>query len=324
MKALCITKVGGMEALSIEDLPKPVISDPMDIIVKVRNSAMNRLDLFQRAGSHASAPAVFPYIPGKEFSGDVVEVGSAVTRFKPGDPVMGTGNHFHAEYALVRPNVGIHQEAVEIIPPGVSYEEASAIPISFSMAWRMLHTDGKIRTAENVLIMGAGSGTGSCGIQLAKIAGARVITTAGTDGKLEKAKAWGADEIINYKDVAKFSKRVLELTNGDGVDMIFEHIGTPVWEECFASLKHHGRLVTCGVTGGHRVSLHLGQMWRRELSVIGSTNHPELDLKTIAVLAGRGLIRGVVDSVFTMEEGAASHERMEAGDFFGKIVMKIA
>ena len=323
MKALYLSKKGDTDALTYGDLPDPVIADPMDVIVRVRAAGMNRLDVMQRAGTHGATPIEYPFITGKEFGGDVVEVGTQVTRFKPGDRIYGAASRCYAELTRVRLGGRIHQDAAELIPEGLSYEEAASIPTSTSMAFHMIHCDGKIRSEQDVLVMGGGSGTGVYGIQFAKAAGARVITTAGSDEKLKKAKALGADEVINHREMPEFSKRVLELTDGLGVDLVFEHIGTPVWESCWASLKRHGRLVTCGVTAGHWVSLHLGQLWQRELSVIGSTNCPEEDFGAINRMVERGIIHGVVDSVFPLEKAAEAHKRMESRDFFGKVVLTV-
>ena len=324
MKALYLSKKGGPEALEYGELPDPVIEDPMDVIVRVRAAGMNRLDVMQRDGSHGSTPQQYPFITGGEFSGDVVEVGSQVSRFKPGDRIYGAASRCYAEIARVRLGGRIHQDAAEKMPEGLSYEEAAAIPTSASMAFHMLHCDGKIRSDQDVLILGGSSGTGVYGIQFAKAAGARVIATAGSDEKLEKAKSLGADEVINHRETPEFSQRVLELTDGQGVDLVFEHIGTPVWKNCWASLKRRGRLVICGVTAGHWVSLHLGHLWSRELSVIGSTNYPEEDFEGIDGMVQRGLLRGIVDSVFPLENTGEAQERMKAGDFFGKIVLKVS
>lgn len=323
MKALAVEGTGGIDSLRFSDYPEPSIVNPTDIIVRVRATTVNRLDVFRREGSHGAAPLQFPYIAGAEYAGDVVKVGSGVTRFKPGDRIFGPGSHTHAQYARVGPNAGGHQGEPELIPEGLSYEEAAAIPISFCMAWHSLHCDGNMRAGEDVLVMGASSGLGSSGIQLARSVGARVITTAGSDAKLEKARALGADEVINYQTLPAFSARVRELTGGRGVDLVFDHIGTPVWAECFASLKRRGRLVSCGVTAGHWVSLHLGQLWMRELKIIGSTNDQGTDFRTIADMTARRVIRPVVDSVFSLEEGAEAHQRLESRDFFGKVVLSV-
>ena len=254
----------------------------------------------------------------------MVDVGSQVMEFKAGDRIYGASSRCYAELTRVRLGGRIHQDAAEPIPDRLSYEEAAALPTSTSMAFHMLHCDGKLRSDQDVLVMGGGSGTGVYGIQFAKVAGARVIATVGTEEKVEKAKELGADDVINHRDVPEFSQRVRELTRGQGVDIVFEHIGTPVWESCWASLKRRGRIVSCGVTAGHWVSLHLGQLWSKEFSVIGSTNYPEEDFNGINRLVERGLVRAVVDSVFPLEATAEAQKRMESRDFFGKIVLTVS
>ena len=324
MKALYVPQTGDVSVLTCGELPEPAISNPMDVIVRVRAAAVNRLDTYERGGSHGATPRQLPHITGREFAGDVAAVGRDVTRLKVGDKVFGTGEHAHAEYVKVDSSGQTFEESIELMPKGLSYEEASAVPTSFSMAYHMLHCDGGLRAGEDVLVMAAGSGTGSSGIQLAKAAGARVITTASTEEKLRKAKVLGADELINYQQLPEFSKHVLEITKGQGVDLVFEHIGAPVWESCWASLKVGGRLVSCGVTAGHRVSLHLGQLWMRRLSLIGSVNNPEVDLAIIKELIEEGTVHPVVDSVLPLEAAADAHARLEARDFFGKIVLTVS
>lgn len=307
MKALSVPQTGETDVLTVGELPEPTISGPHDVIVRVRAAAVNRLGTFQRAGSHGSTHRHLPHIPGKEFAGDVAEVGPDVTRIKVGDRVFGTGSNAQAQYVKVDSSGQAFEESIEPMPAGLSYQDAAAIPTSFSVAYHMLHCDSKLRSGEDVLVMAAGIGSGSSGIQLAKAAGARVITTAGTDEKLPE-----------------FSKRVLELTGGQGVDLVFEHIGAPVWENCWASLERGGRLVSCGVTAGHWVSLHLGQLWMRRLTLIGSVNNPEVDLAIIKGLVEQGAVHPVVDSVMPLEAAAEAHRRLEARDFFGKIVLTVA
>lgn len=324
MKALLVTSSGGSESLAYGEHPDPAIAHPSDVLVRVRAAAMNRLDVFQREGSHGSAPATFPYITGREFAGDVAAVGHMVTRFKVGDRVFGASANTHAQLIRIRSDGSLRNDALELIPPALSYEQAAAMPISFCMAWHMLHCKGRLRTGEDVLVMGASGGTGTSGIQLAKAAGARVITTAGTEEKLDKARALGADDVINYRQTPAFSEQVLKLTGGKGADLVFEHVGTPVWDECFRSLRQGGRLVICGVTAGHRASLHLGQLWMRDLTIMGAINTPSEDLAIIARLAARGSIHPVVDTVIPVEEAYEAHRRMEAWDFFGKIVLRFS
>jgi NADPH:quinone reductase-like Zn-dependent oxidoreductase len=169
--------------------------------------------------------------------------------------------------------------------------------------------------------MAAGSGIGSAAIQVGKLAGARVITTASTQEKLDKAKTLGADAGINYRETPEFSRKVLELTGGAGVHVLFEHIGAPVWQECYASLRHGGRFVTSGVTAGHRVELHFGQLWTRELSLLGTAMKPREDMPKIMRLVAAGKLRGVVSQVFPLAEAAQAHAVMERSQFFGKIVV---
>ena len=324
MKALFVATKGDDQQLEYGDVAEPEILESTDVIVRVRATALNRLDMFRLMGSHGVTPPKFPYVGGSEYAGDVVEVGSAVSHLRTGDRVFGTASHTFADYALVREaGRGPHQRPPLKMPPGLSYEEAAAIPISFCMAWHMLYCKGQLVGGEDVLVMGGGSGTGTSGIQLAMLAGARVITTASTDEKLEKAKALGVDDTFNYREIGAFSQTVRDMTGGKGVDMVFEHIGAPVWEECFKSLKRGGRLIICGVTGGHWAKIHLGQVWSRNLAIIGCTNEPENDFEQIVPLVGRGLIRGIVDSVFPLESGQEAYTRMEARDYFGKIVLQV-
>lgn len=358
MKAVWLSRLGGLDTLAYGEQPEPIITDPLDMLVRVRATALNRIDLFMREGTHAQAPTQYPFIPGNEFAGDVVAVGSghlAVEpeseefirtraayayyqrtkdpqwypgqrsgRFKVGDRVFGTARSSFAELVRVRPYGNLPQEAVESIPFGLSYEEAASIPISFLTAWHALHCAGNLRIGEDVLVMSGGSGTGSAAIQLAKAVGGRVITTVGTDAKLEKAKALGADFGINYKKSPQFSKLVLDRTGNEGLDLVFDHIGAPVSRECFDCLKQYGRLVVYGVSGGHMATVHLGLLMMRQLSLIGVIAMPQEDLGIVAHLAARGVIRGIVDSVFPLDATAEAHRRMETDDFFGKIIISIS
>lgn len=324
MRALCISKLDDNLVLACLEQPEPTLQSAEDIIVRVRAAALNRVDVFRRVGSHGTTPQRFPFIVGRDFAGDVVEVGSGVSRLKAGDRVFGTGSWAQAELMRVDSSGGISQESVELIPRELSYENAASVPTAFSMAYHMLHCDGHLQRGDDVLVMGASGGVASGAVQIAKAAGARVIAAASTREKLESAKAVGADDVFNYQEVQRFSGLVKELTGGLGVNIVIEHIGEPVWEECWASLRNGGRYIICGVTAGHRVSLHLGQLWMRRLALIGSLNDPENDLKVVAHLIEQGLVHPVVDSVFSMEEAADAHERMEARDFFGKIVLTIS
>ena len=233
------------------------------------------------------------------------------------------GNGLASREVTVGSKLAMEAGDASHMPDGLSYEEAAAIPISFSMAWHMLHCKGNLKSGEDILVMAAGSGTGTSGIQMAKAAGARVIAGSSSDDKLDKARALGADEVINYQQIPEFSKRVRDLTDGQGVGFVFESIGAPVWEQCFASIKYGGRLVICGVTGGHKTSLHLGQLWMREISIIGCINEPGNDLEDVVKMIDAGSIRAVVDFVLPLDSTEQAYDRMKERNFFGKVVLTI-
>jgi NADPH:quinone reductase-like Zn-dependent oxidoreductase len=173
-----------------------------------------------------------------------------------------------------------------------------------------------------VLIHAAGSGIGSAAIRIAKHLGARVITTAGTDGKLDKAKALGADETINYtKD--DFALRAKQLTAGAGVDLIFEHIGPPTWPGNLACLAKGGRMVVCGATGGPSVQLDVRPLYMRQQSIHGCYLGTRGDLECVLELVEQDALRPVVDTVFTLKEAAAAQQKMLDRDFFGKLVLRL-
>ncbi|MSQ14271.1 MAG: hypothetical protein EXR50_00180 [Dehalococcoidia bacterium] len=316
MKAVFVVEQGGPESLVIGDLPEPEIG-PDEVLVRVRAAALNRRDIFYREGSHGLKANELPFIIGLDMAGEVAAVGSVVRGFKIGDRVMGEAiAGAYAEYARC------HPAELALIPEWLSYEEAAAIPVVFCTSWHMLLCKAGLSLGETALIMAGGSGLGSAGIQIAKRAGAAVITTAGSADKLERALALGADYGINYKE-EDLAQRVKEITNGRGVDVVLEHIGTPVWEGCFASMANGGRFVICGVSAGHRVQLHLGQLWTRELTLYGTRQAPREDLAKVAELVAQKTFKAVVDRVFPLEEVAEAHKLMESDMFFGKIVLKV-
>ncbi len=296
------------------EFPEPEIGAG-ELLVKIRATALNRRDLFAREGSHGVNPPL-PYVPGTEMSGEVVRLGEGVTDFKVGDAVLGRcRGGGYAELACVA------AADAYIKPEWMSFEEAACITVSPSAAWHMLICRARLQPDEDLLVMAAGSGIGSAAIQIGKLAGARVITTASSQSKLDKATALGADAGINYKVFPKFSQQVRELTRGEGVHVVLEHIGAPVWEECFASLRHCGRFVNAGVTAGHWVELHLGQLWTRELTLLGTRMQPREDMPEIMKLVHARKLRGVVSQVFPLREARQAHEVLERNEFFGKLVL---
>ena len=314
MKAVYVSEYGGPDKLVYGDVEAPEIG-PEQVLVQVRACALNRREMFAREGSQGTRTSL-PMVLGMEGAGEVVEVGEDVPNFKVGDRVLGGMPGAYAEYA--RSNyMDLYQ-----MPDGMSYEEASSIYVSFATAWHLLMCKARVEIGQDVLVMAGGSGVGIAAIQIARMASCRVLTTAGTDEKLELAHSLGADQGINYR-TEDMAARVMELTDGQGVDVVLDHIGASVWEQCFASLKTGGTFINCGVSAGYRVEFHLGQLWTRELTIMGSRMKPREDMPKILPLFARGDLKPVVASVFPLEEADKAHRVMEESDFFGKVVLKV-
>jgi NADPH:quinone reductase-like Zn-dependent oxidoreductase len=212
--------------------------------------------------------------------------------------------------------------AVNALPyPGeMPFSEAAAIPLVFMTAWHMLATRCAIRPGEDVLILGAGSGVGSAAIQIAKLFHARVIATAGTDAKIEKARALGADHVINHSN-QKIRDEVREITNKRGVDIVFEHVGAATWQDSVSCLARHGRLVTCGATTGFDVPLDLRHLFAKEVTILGSYMGSKHELLQVLKLVQEGLLHPVVSEVLPLKDAARAQQMMEAREHFGKIIL---
>ena len=345
MKAVYIAEHGGPEALTYGDLPEPV-PGPNDVKIRVRACSLNRLDLYVRAGTRGTRLSLEqPRVLGGDLAGDVVEVGSEVTRVQPGDRVVvnpkltcrqcphcvdgeeelcvssgmlgSTANGGYAEF-VTAPAVN----AVRL-PSHVSYEEAAALPTVFLPSWTILIRRAALKPWETALVMSASSGVGSAAIQVAKrVVGARVITTTSSEEKAVKARELGADEVINYKN-EDIAERVKEITGGRGVDVVVDHVGADFWPAISASLAPGGRHGICGVTSGYKAELQMGLLFLRNQTVFGVFMGRNGDLQHIVDMAASGAIRGVVDRVFPLERTREAHEVMEEGGFFGKLVLKI-
>ena len=327
--------------LEYTDVPEPTLR-ANEVIVEVKACALNHLDIFVRNG----LPGIeipLPHILGNDVAGVVREVGELVTWVKAGDEVMvqpGVScGHCEAclsgrdnmcrEYDIVgyRRNGGYAElvvvPGVNIIqkPPGLSWEEAAALPLVTVTAWHMLVTRANVQPGEDVLVHAAGSGVGSVAIQIAKLRGARVITTASSDEKLAKARELGADETINYtRD--DWPKEVRRLTDRKGVDVVVEHTGAATWPGSIAALKNNGRLVTCGATSGFDARTDLRQVFYRHLSLLGSFMGSKAELLEAMKFIASGKIRGVVDRVLPLSEARQAHELIEDRAQFGKIVLQ--
>jgi NADPH:quinone reductase-like Zn-dependent oxidoreductase len=206
------------------------------------------------------------------------------------------------------------------IPSGLSFEHAAAFPLTAVTAWHMLFGLAKLQPAEDVLVLGAGSGVGSMAVQMAHAVGARVFTTVGSDRKIEPAKSLGADEVIDHS-WENIGERIRDLTAGRGVDVVIEHVGPATWEHSLRSLAKGGRLITCGATTGPTVTIDLRYLYMRQQTIVGSIMGTRAELVQAAKWMATGRLRPVIDSVMPLKEVRAAHERMNDRQLFGKIVL---
>lgn len=338
MKAIRIHQFGGPEVLQYED-----VSDALprkdQILVRVRACAMNHLDLWVRRG----LPGVkLPHILGSDIAGEIVEVGEYVTDFKAGQRVLIAPMHFcgHCakcvaglqnqcrEFTVLGNGVDggdcelIAVPAASVIPiPGsLDFNQAASVPLVFLTAWHMLVGRAAVRPGQTVLVLGGSSGVGTAAIQIAKLFHCCVITTAGNESKLEKARALGADHGINhYKQ--KISDEVRKITNKEGVDIVIEHVGAATWDESLKSLKTAGTLVTCGATTGPNVGIDLRHLFARQLSLLGSYMGTMGELHEVLGHVFARRLKPVVDRTFPLKEARAAHEYLEKSEMFGKVVL---
>ncbi len=342
MKAVVFHQHGGPDVLKYTDAPDPTIR-ANEVLVRVKACALNHLDLWVRRGL-PNVPIPLPHIPGSDVAGEIAQIGADVTTTRVGQKVVlaplvscgkcsaciaGLDNHCRQATNLgymIDGGCAEFVRAPEVnclpYPENLSFEEAASIPLVFQTAWHMLIARAELQPGEDVLILGAGSGVGSAAIQIAKFFGARVIATAGSDEKLQKARQLGADHLINHKS-QKIREEVRRITGKRGVDVVLEHVGTATWEESLASLAPGGRLVTCGATTGYDAKLDLRFLFSRQLSLLGSYMGTKSGLHTVMKLVGAGRLKPVVDRVFPLAEAAAAHAYLESSSQFGKVVLRV-
>lgn len=342
MKAIVFYQHGGPEVLKYEDARDPA-PRANEVLVRVKACALNHLDLWVRQGL-PNVPIPLPHIPGSDVAGEIAQIGPDVTTVRVGQKVVlapgvtcgkcaacisGQDNRCRQFTNLGYMIDGGCAELVRVpevnclpYPENLSFEEAASIPLVFQTAWHMLLARAELQPGEDVLILGAGSGVGSAAIQIAKFFGARVIATAGSNEKLAKAKALGADHLINHK-TQKIRDEIRRITNKRGVDVVFEHVGTATWDDSLASLASGGRLVTCGATTGYDAKLDLRFLFSRQLALLGSYMGTKSELHTIMRLVAKGKLKPVVDRVFPLAEAAASHSYLESSSQFGKVVLAV-
>jgi NADPH:quinone reductase-like Zn-dependent oxidoreductase len=343
MKAVRFHSHGGPDKLVYEDAPAPQ-AGPGEALIQVQACGLNRLDLWVRQGIPAY-PVALPHILGSDICGTVlagdglpadIAVGDEVVVY-PGlydpngqaaslgkenlDPDFKViGGHVNGGYAeqVVVPSRNLLKK-----PPNLSSIEAAAYPLTFITAWHMLATRAQVKEGENVLILGAGSGVGVAGVQIARYLGAHVMAATTHAHKADKLKALGADVVIvgHPQDLAP---KVLEATHDLGVEVVFEHVGPATWEQSIKVVAKGGRIVTCGATTGPEVPLILRQLFGREITLLGSMLGTFSELQRVSKLIQSGKLKPVVDRSFPLEQARAAQETLLTKEHTGKLVLDIA
>jgi NADPH:quinone reductase-like Zn-dependent oxidoreductase len=340
MKALAFNEHGGIDKLKYQDVPDPK-PGAGDVLLRVKAAALNHLDLFVREGL-PGLKLPLPFWTGCDIAGEIAEVGASVEGVAVGDRVAVNpnlecgrceyclkgqhslcvsygilGEHTHgglAEY------VKVDGRKVLKLPDHVTDEDAAAFVLVNMTAWRMLVSQARLRAGEDLLLIGVGGGVSSTGVQIGKLCGARVWVTSSSDEKLERARALGADECINYAR-EDWVKAIAQKTGRRGVDVVLENVGAATWPGAIRALAKGGRLVTCGGTSGPICETDVRQVFWKQISIIGSTMSTNAEFAEVMGQLFRGRLKAIVDSVMPLKDGAAAQERLAAGKQFGKIVL---
>jgi NADPH:quinone reductase-like Zn-dependent oxidoreductase len=340
MRAARIHQHGGPEVLVYEDAPEPTLK-PDQVLVRVRACALNHLDLFVRAGIPGMSFSM-PHVLGSDIAGEIVEVGDLCQRVKPGWRVLlspglscrqcqqclSGADHFCRRYTLFgyaadggnTELLAAPEYSVIQIPDDLSFDEAAAAPVVFLTAWHMLMARARLQPGEDVLVLAASSGVGSAAIQIARMFQCRVISTAGGDAKLAKARELGADHVIDHyrQDISAEVKRI---TGKRGVDVVVEHVGVATWPKSLEALAPGGRLVTCGATTGYTAGIDLRYLFSKQWSLLGSFMGSMGELHQVLKFVFRKQLKLVIDRVYPLAEILAAHERLENKEHFGKVIV---
>jgi 2-desacetyl-2-hydroxyethyl bacteriochlorophyllide A dehydrogenase len=340
VKAVVQRGFGGPEVLEVVELPDPE-PGPLDVVVRVRACATNRLDVVQRAGWFTLPGFALPHVPGLDIAGEVAAVGSSVSAVAVGDVVVVdpsmVGVPAGAAYAgavdpygdldIIGATVpGGYAELclapashVHRLPGGADVEAAATVPTAYATAYHALFATGRLQAGETLLVHAAGSGLSSAAIQLAVHAGATVLATSSA-GKTSWATSLGAADACDNRtvDVASWA---MDRTDGRGVDMVFDHVGPALWDASLRSLRPRGRVVFCGNTTGDEVRFSLGAAYHRGIAMLGSDAYSPDELGAVLALVAGGSLRSIVTERYDLAEVAEAHRRLEAGLVTGKQVL---
>jgi zinc-binding alcohol dehydrogenase/oxidoreductase len=326
MRAVRIHEDGGPEVLRLEEVPDPE-PGPGEVLMRLRAAALNHLDIWVRRGL-PSVPK--PRILGADGAGVVEALGEGVGGFDVGQRVVINPGLEHGSMITVvgEHTDGTHAELIALpaeqvfaLDDGLAWDVAAAFPLVYETAYRMLVTRARLRDGEWVLVWGIGGGVATAAFELARALGARTIVTSGAGWKLERARDWGADVAVDH-DSEDVVAAVKEATGG-GVDVVVETVGEATWQRSLAAVAPRGRVVVCGATSGPNPPAQLHRFWWKQLDVLGSTMGTREDFLGAYELVRTGRARVHVDKVFPLSEIRAAHERLEAGEQLGKIVLSI-
>lgn len=343
MKAVVVREHGGYDKLLLEELPEPA-PGACEVLVDVKTVSLNHLDAWVRRGVPGHAFPL-PLVLGCDFAGVVRELGPGARGFAAGDRVVvlpgfscgqcaaclsgadmlcrGYGIFGETKSGGACERIAVPVENLVKLPDGFGFVEAAATPLVFLTAWHMLVARAEVRPGEDVLVQAAGSGVSSAAIQIAKLLGARVIATAGSDAKAAKARELGADVVVNHR-TQDVLETVRNVTGKRGVDVVIDHVGEATWEKSVRALARGGRLVTCGATTGPKAAIDLRVLFFKGLSLLGSTMGSKGELHTILPLVFAGKLRPVIAAVMKLDEVRRAHELLESREAFGKIVLEVA
>jgi alcohol dehydrogenase len=340
MRALQLVADRMLELVEIPDPPAPV---PGQVEITIKAVGLNHLDLWGFRGM-AFVKRMLPLTVGVEAAGEIRRAGSADSRFRPGDPVVmygaltcnvcpacreGRDNlcenpagvmGFHID-GFARERVVIDERLVIPVPAGISPVDAACAPVAYSTVEHMLFDNAKLEPGETMLVQAGGSGIGTVAIKMAKAIGCTVITTVGDDEKVEKARALGADHVINYR-TQRFATITRKLTGKKGVDVVFEHVGADTWNGSLLCLKRGGRLVTCGSTSGVSVEMNLMQLFQQQFRIIGSFGAPMSAIRRGLAKMANGMTP-VIDMVVPLADYSSGLARLETRRVFGKIIATV-
>jgi NADPH2:quinone reductase len=326
VKAIVITRPGGPEVLELRDQPEPPFG-PDEVRVRVRASALNRADLLQRRGLYPAPPGAPAEVPGLEFAGEVESCGARVTTLQPGERVMGLlAGGGHAE------KVVLHERLCLRVPPGMSFEQAAAVPEAFLTAYDALFARGLLSAGESVLLHAAASGVGTAASVIATVAGARVIALSRSAGKRRRLEDLRLHRVLDPAD-PNLAQSIRMASGGAGVDLVVDFLGAGSWALNLEVLAPRGRLVLVGTLAGGKVEADLGTLMHKRLTVVGTVlrSRPveekillvQAFSRTILPLLASGRMAPVVDRVVRFEDAASAHATMERNENFGKIVLSM-